>query len=62
MAKKPNSADITHGLSKLGGGSKKDGGGGMMGGMANIFKTGYEAGAKDALENKRPSSGRLGKK
>ena len=28
--KKPNAANITHGLAQLGGGSKKDGGGGMM--------------------------------
>lgn len=31
MGKKPNAANITHGLAQLGGGSKKDGGGGMMG-------------------------------
>lgn len=28
MGKKPNAANITHGLAQLGGGSKKDGGGG----------------------------------
>ena len=62
MAKKPNAADITSGLAKLGGGSKAQGGEGMMGGMANIFQKGYEMGTQDALTNKKPSGGRLGKK
>ncbi len=40
MARKPNAADITHGLAMLGGGSKKSGGGGMMKGMEFIYRAG----------------------
>lgn len=49
MAKKPNAANITHGLAQLGGGSKKDGGGGMMKGVENIFAAGVNYGAQQAL-------------
>lgn len=52
MAKKPNAANITHGLAQLGGGSKKEGGGGMMAGMQNIFQKGVEIGRQQALEQK----------
>lgn len=52
MAKKPNAANITHGLAQLGGGSKKNGGEGMMGGMQNIFKKGVEYGMQQALSGK----------
>lgn len=48
MEKKPNAANITHGLAQLGGGSKKEGGGGMMAGMQNIFKIGVELGKQHA--------------
>lgn len=51
MGKKPNAANITHGLAQLGGGSKKEGGGGMMEGVENIFKVGVEYGAQLALDN-----------
>lgn len=51
MAKKPNAADITHALAKLGGGAKKDGGGGMMAGMENILKKGIEYGMQQELPN-----------
>ena len=61
MSKKPNAADITSGLAKLGGGSKAQGGEGMMGGMANIFQKGYELGSQNALEGKKNSGGFLGK-
>ncbi len=47
--KKPNAANITHGLAQLGGGSKKDGGGGMMAGIKAIFNTGVEVGAQTVL-------------
>ena len=60
--KKPNASNITHGLAQLGGGSKAEGGGGMMGGLEEIGKKFYELGAKDALADKQPSGGRLGKK
>ena len=40
MGKKPNAANITHGLAQLGGGSKKAGGGGMMKGIENVFMAG----------------------
>lgn len=53
MEKKPNAANITHGLAQLGGGSKKEGGGSMMKGMENIFKVGIEYGAKLALEGQQ---------
>lgn len=49
MAKKPNAAQITHGLAQLGGGSKKEGGGGMIKGVENIFKSGIDYGIKQAL-------------
>lgn len=52
MSKKPNAANITHGLAELGGGSKKNGGGGMMAGMENILKKGIEVGQHQALESK----------
>ncbi|SFP71444.1 hypothetical protein SAMN04487928_106130 [Butyrivibrio proteoclasticus] len=52
MAKRPNAANITHGLAQLGGGSKKDGGSGMMGGMQFIFKTGIQLGNQLGLEGK----------
>lgn len=55
MAKKPNAANITHGLAQLGGGSKSSGGGGMMQGMVNIFKTGYMQGRQDVIEGKDPA-------
>ena len=55
MAKKPNAANITHGLSQLGGGSKKDGGGGMMQGLQNIFEVGVKYGAQLALDNQQQS-------
>ena len=55
MAKKPNAANITHGLAQLGGGPKSSGGGGMMQGMVNIFKTGYMQGRQDVLEGKDPA-------
>lgn len=51
MGKKPNAANITHGLAQLGGGSKKDGGGGMMQGVENIFKAGVKYGAQLVLSN-----------
>ena len=51
MEKKPNAANITHGLAQLGGGSKRDGGGGMMKGVENIFKAGVEYGARLSLDN-----------
>lgn len=44
MPKKPNAANITHGLAQLGGGSKKQGGGGMMKGMETIFGVGFQLG------------------
>lgn len=56
MGKKPNAANITHGLAQLGGGSKKDGGGGMMKGVENIFKVGVEYGAQLALDNQQAPS------
>lgn len=56
MEKKPNAANITHGLAQLGGGSKKDGGGGMMKGVENIFKVGIEYGAQLALGNQQSLS------
>ena len=56
MEKKPNAANITHGLAQLGGGSKKDGGGGMMKGIENVFKVGVEYGAQLALDNQKESS------
>jgi len=40
MDKKPNAADITHGLAQLGGGSIKDGGGGMRKGIETIYNMG----------------------
>lgn len=49
MEKKPNAANITHGLAQLGGGAKDEGGGGMMKGVENIFKVGVEYGAQIAL-------------
>lgn len=52
MAKRPNAANITHGLAQLGGGSKKDGGSGMMGGLQNVFKTGLILGNQMGLEGK----------
>lgn len=56
MGKKPNAANITHGLAQLGGGSKKEGGDGMMKGLENIFKTGIECGAQMALGDDQQSS------
>lgn len=56
MGKKPNAANITHGLAQLGGGSKKDGGGGMMKGVENIFKVGVEYGAQLAFNNQQAPS------
>ncbi len=56
MEKKPNAANITHGLAQLGGGSKKDGGGGMMKGVENIFKVGVEYGAQLVLDNQQSTS------
>lgn len=56
MGKKPNAANITHGLAQLGGGSKKEGGDGMMKGLENIFKTGIEYGAQMALGDDQQSS------
>lgn len=61
MAKKPNAADITSSLAKLGGGSKAEGGGGMIAGIENVFKKGYELGSQNALEDKKNSGGFLGK-
>ena len=52
MSRKPNAANITHGLAQLGGGSKSSGGGGMMQGMVNIYKTGYMQGCQDIIEGK----------
>ena len=49
MAKKPNAAQITHGLAQLGGGSKKEGGGGMIKGVENILKSGIDYGIQQAL-------------
>lgn len=55
MGKKPNAANITHGLAQLGGGSKKEGGG-MMKGVENIFKVGVEYGTQLALDNQQATS------
>nr|WP_297708248.1 hypothetical protein [uncultured Butyrivibrio sp.] len=55
MARRPNAANITHGLAQLGGGSKKEGGSGMMGGMQTIFKTAYMMGHQDTLDGKYPN-------
>jgi len=44
MGNKPNAAQITSGLAKLGGGPTKDGGGGILGGLNNIARVMYEAG------------------
>lgn len=52
MSKKPNAANLTHGLAQLGGGSKREGGSGMMGGMQMIFKTGVTIGNQLGLEGK----------
>ena len=52
MGKKPNAANITHGLAQLGGGSKKEGGEGMLGGVANVFQKGLEIGNQLGLEGK----------
>ena len=60
MGKKPNAANITHGLAQLGGGSKKEGGDGMMKGLENIFKTGIEYGARMALDDSQQSSENIG--
>lgn len=60
MGKKPNAANITHGLAQLGGGSKKEGGDGMMKGLENIFKTGVEYGARMVLNDSRQSSESIG--
>lgn len=51
MAKKPNAANITHGLAQLGGGAKKDGGGGMMKGVESIFNAGVNYGFQQTLGN-----------
>ena len=52
MGKKPNAANITHGLAQFGGGSKKEGGDGMLGGVQNVFKKGLEIGNQLGLEGK----------
>ncbi len=49
--KKPNAANITHGLAQIGGGAKKDGGGGMLAGVQNIYKLGVNYGAQQAIGN-----------
>ena len=51
MAKKPNAAQITHGLAQLGGGSKKEGGGGMLKGVENIFKSGIDYGSQQVISS-----------
>lgn len=51
MAKKPNAANITHGLAQIGGGAKKDGGGGMLAGVQNIFEAGVNYGVQQAIGN-----------
>ena len=56
MPKKPNAANITHGLAQLGGGSKKQGGGGMMKGMETIFGVGLQLGTQSALGESKPTS------
>ncbi|MCR5195926.1 MAG: hypothetical protein K6D38_06375 [Pseudobutyrivibrio sp.] len=56
MSKKPNAANLTHGLAQLGGGSKREGGSGMMGGMQMIFKTGVQIGNQLGLEGKDVTS------
>jgi len=55
MAKKPNAANITHGLAQLGGGSKKEGGGGMMKGVENVFRAGVDYGVQQVLSNDQPA-------
>lgn len=50
MRKKPNAAQITHGLAQLGGGSKKEGGGGMLAGLANSVEKAFLMGNKYGLE------------
>lgn len=56
MERKPNAANIAHGLAQLGGGAKKDGGGGMMKGIENIFATGVNLGYQQGLStNQSPN-------
>lgn len=52
MAKRPNAANLTHGLAQLGGGSLKEGGSGMIGGIQTVFKVGVQIGNKYGLEGK----------
>lgn len=54
MAKKPNAANITHGLAQIGGGAKKDGGGGMLAGLQSIFEAG--ANYQKAIGNNQNSA------
>jgi len=51
--KKPNAANITHGLAQLGGGSKKNGGGGMIAGMEFIFNAGLNADYSNTLNHEQ---------
>ena len=57
MEKRPNAANITHGLAQLGGGSKKEGGGGMMKGIENAFKAGVQYANQLALDGQLDAQG-----
>lgn len=61
--KKPNAANITHGLAQLGGGSRKEGGGGMMAGMEYVFAKGFQMGKQQAISEieTKSNSGKIEK-